>query len=78
VDFEEATNFLMVCLFGSGYAGLGRGGCQQILKGQQALTARRRCGWLNLQKLYELRLAEQQEGEKIKRTIVCRAAVKAF
>jgi plasmid maintenance system antidote protein VapI len=25
--------------------------------------------WMNLQKLYELRLAEQKEGEKIKRTI---------
>jgi plasmid maintenance system antidote protein VapI len=25
--------------------------------------------WLNLQKLYELRLAEQQEGEEIKRRI---------
>jgi plasmid maintenance system antidote protein VapI len=25
--------------------------------------------WMNLQKLYELRLAEQQMGEEIKRTI---------
>jgi plasmid maintenance system antidote protein VapI len=28
--------------------------------------------WLNLQKLYELRLAEQQVGEEIKRTIAHR------
>ena len=55
----------------------------QILKGQRALTADTALRlsqwlgtsaemWLNLQKLYELRLAEQQEGEKIKRTIVRR------
>ncbi len=25
--------------------------------------------WMNLQKMYELRLAEQQEGEEIKRTV---------
>jgi len=52
----------------------------QILRGQRALTAgtalrlSRWLGtsaemWMNLQKLYELRLAEQKEGEKIKRTI---------
>jgi len=33
--------------------------------------------WLNLQKLYELRLAEQQAGEKIKRTIVRRESAHA-
>jgi plasmid maintenance system antidote protein VapI len=33
--------------------------------------------WLNLQKLYELRLAEQQAGEKIKKTIVRRDAANA-
>ena len=52
----------------------------QILKGQRALTAGTALRlsqwlgtsaemWMNLQKLYELRLAEQQEGEEIKRTI---------
>jgi len=52
----------------------------QILKGQRALTAGTALRlsqwlgtsaemWMNLQKLYELRLAEQKEGEKIKRTI---------
>jgi addiction module HigA family antidote len=52
----------------------------QILKGQRALTAGTALRlsqwlgtsaemWMNLQKLYELRLAEQQEGETIKRTI---------
>ena len=52
----------------------------QILRGQRALTAgtalrlSRWLGtsaemWMNLQKLYELRLAEQQEGEEIKRRI---------
>ena len=61
----------------------------QILRGQRALTADTALRlsqwlgtsaemWLNLQKLYELRLAEQQEGEKIKRTIVRRAAAAAF
>jgi len=60
----------------------------QILRGQRALTADTalRLGqwlgtsagmWLNLQKLYGLRLAEQQGGEKIKRTIVRRAAAAA-
>jgi plasmid maintenance system antidote protein VapI len=33
--------------------------------------------WLNLQKLYELRLAEQQAGEKIKRIIVHRQVLAA-
>jgi plasmid maintenance system antidote protein VapI len=33
--------------------------------------------WLNLQKLYELRLAEQQDGAKIKKTIVRRDAAHA-
>ncbi len=61
----------------------------QILRGQRALTADTALRlsqwlgtsaemWLNLQKLYELRLAEQQEGEKIKRTIVRRAAAVTF
>jgi plasmid maintenance system antidote protein VapI len=33
--------------------------------------------WLNLQKLYELRLAEDKAGEKIKQTIVRREAAQA-
>ena len=52
----------------------------QILNGKRAITAdtalrlSRWLGtsaemWMNLQKLYELRLAEQQVGQKIKRTI---------
>jgi addiction module HigA family antidote len=60
----------------------------QILKGQRALTADTALRlsqwlgtsaemWLNLQKLYELRLAEQQAGEEIKRTIVSRQSVAA-
>ena len=60
----------------------------QILKGQRALTADTALRlsqwlgtsaemWLNLQKLYELRLAEQQAGEEIKRTIVSRQPVPA-
>jgi addiction module HigA family antidote len=55
----------------------------QILRGRRAMTADTALRlsqwlgtsaemWLNLQKLYELRLAEQQEGETIKRTIVRR------
>ena len=55
----------------------------QILSGQRALTADTalRLGqwfgtsaefWMNLQKLYELRSAEQQVGEEIRRTIVGR------
>ena len=60
----------------------------QLLKGQRALTADTALRlsqwlgtsaemWLNLQSLYELRLAEQQAGEKIRSTIVRRAAVQA-
>jgi addiction module HigA family antidote len=52
----------------------------QILKGQRAVTADTalRLGqwlgtsaelWMNLQKLYELRLADQKAGEEIRRTI---------
>jgi addiction module HigA family antidote len=52
----------------------------QILKGQRAMTADTalRLGqwlgtsaelWMNLQKLYELRLAEKEAGEEIRRTI---------
>ena len=52
----------------------------QILKGQRALTAGTALRlsqwlgtsaemWVNLQKLYELRLAEQLEGERIRKTI---------
>jgi plasmid maintenance system antidote protein VapI len=33
--------------------------------------------WLNLQKLYELRLAEQKAGKKIKSTIVRRDSAQA-
>ena len=61
----------------------------QIIKGQRALTADTALRlsqwlgtsaemWLNLQKLYELRLAEQREGAKIKRTIPRREAAHAF
>jgi addiction module HigA family antidote len=60
----------------------------QILKGQRALTADTALRlsqwlgtsaemWLNLQKLYELRLAEQQSGEKIKKSILRREAAQA-
>ena len=60
----------------------------QLLKGQRALTADTALRlsqwlgtsaemWLNLQSLYELRLAEQQAGEKIRKTIVRRVAVRA-
>ncbi len=52
----------------------------QILKGRRALTADTALRlsqwlgtsaelWLNLQKLYELRMAEKQQGERIRRTI---------
>src|SRR5580692_13060891 len=55
----------------------------QLLKGQRALTADTALRlsqwlgtsaemWLNLQKLYELRLAEQEAGEEIKRTVTRR------
>ncbi len=60
----------------------------QLLKGQRALTADTALRlsqwlgtsaemWLNLQKLYELRLAEQQAGEKIRKTIIRRDAARA-
>jgi addiction module HigA family antidote len=60
----------------------------QLLKGQRALTADTALRlsqwlgtsaemWLNLQKLYELRLAEQKTGKKIKSTIVRREAAQA-
>src|ERR1700685_1760861 len=59
-----------------------------LLKGQRALTADTALRlsqwlgtsaemWLNLQKLYELRLAERKAGEKIRKTIVRRVAVRA-
>lgn len=55
----------------------------QIIKGQRALTADTALRlsqwlgtsadmWLNLQKLYELRLAEKEKGAEIKRTILRR------
>jgi len=55
----------------------------QIVAGKRAITADTalRLGqwlgtgaqvWLNLQKTYELRLAEQEKGEEIKRTIPTR------
>jgi addiction module HigA family antidote len=55
----------------------------QILNGKRAITADTALRlsqwlgtsaemWMNLQKLYELRLAEQQVGEEIKRTIAHR------
>lgn len=55
----------------------------QIIKGTRAMTADTALRlsqwlgtsadiWMNLQKLYELRLAEQQTGAEIKRTIVRR------
>jgi len=58
----------------------------QILKGQRAITADTalRLGqwlgtgaelWLNLQKAYELRLAEQEVGQEIRRTIMPRHSV---
>jgi addiction module HigA family antidote len=57
----------------------------QLLKGQRAMTADTALRlnqwlgtsaemWLNLQKLYELRLAEQKTGKKIKNTIIRREA----
>ena len=60
----------------------------QLLKGQRALTADTALRlsqwlgtsaemWLNLQKLYELRLAEKQAGEKIRKTIVRRDSARA-
>lgn len=58
----------------------------QILNGQRSLTADTALRlsqwlgtsaeiWMNLQKLYELRLAEQQTGEKIKRTVRRRSSL---
>jgi addiction module HigA family antidote len=55
----------------------------QILSGRRAMTADTALRlsqwfgtsaefWMNLQKLYELRLAEQQAGEEIRRTITHR------
>jgi addiction module HigA family antidote len=60
----------------------------QLLKGERALTADTALRlsqwlgtsaemWLNLQKLYELRLAEQKMGEKIRQTIPRREAAHA-
>jgi addiction module HigA family antidote len=60
----------------------------QILKGQQALTADTALRlsqwlgtsaemWLNLQELYELRVAERQAGNNIRRTIVRRETAQA-
>jgi addiction module HigA family antidote len=60
----------------------------QLLKGQRALTADTALRlsqwlgtsaemWLNLQKLYELRLAEKQAGQKIRKTIVRRETATA-
>jgi addiction module HigA family antidote len=60
----------------------------QLLKGQRALTADTALRlsqwlgtsaemWLNLQKLYELRLAEQKTGKKIKGTVVRRESAQA-
>ena len=60
----------------------------QLLKGQRALTADTALRlsqwlgtsaemWLNLQKLYELRVAEQEAGEKIKKTVIRREAAQA-
>ncbi len=60
----------------------------QLLKGQRALTADTALRlsqwlgtsaemWLNLQKLYDLRLAEQKAGKKIKSTIIRREASQA-
>jgi addiction module HigA family antidote len=60
----------------------------QLLNGQRSLTADTALRlsqwlgtsaemWLNLQKLYELRLAEQKAGKKIRSTIVRRRAAQA-
>jgi antitoxin HigA-1 len=60
----------------------------QILNGRRAMTADTALRlsqwfgtsaelWLNLQKLYELRLAEQQAGEEIRRTVAHRPRVEA-
>jgi addiction module HigA family antidote len=60
----------------------------QLLKGERALTADTALRlsqwlgtsaemWLNLQKLYELRLAEEKMGEEIRQTIPRREPVHA-
>jgi len=60
----------------------------QLLQGRRALTADTALRlsqwlgtsaemWLNLQKLYELRLAEQQSGAKIRRTVARRDPARA-
>ena len=60
----------------------------QLLKGQRAMTAdtalrlsqwlgTSAAMWLNLQKLYELRLAEKETFERIRKTIVRRDAARA-
>jgi len=60
----------------------------QLLKGQRALTADTALRlsqwlgtsaemWINLQKLYELRIAEQKTGKKIKSTITRREVARA-
>lgn len=57
----------------------------QLIQGEQSLTADTalRLGiwfgtgpelWINLQKSYELRLAEQTSGDEIRRTVVPRSA----
>ena len=61
----------------------------QILNGQRAITADTalRLGrwlgtgpelWLNLQKQYELRLAEQQVGETIRQTVAIRSTPRSL
>ena len=60
----------------------------QLLKGQRALTADTALRlsqwlgtsaemWINLQKLYELRLAEREAGEKIRKTVLRREPTQA-
>ncbi len=60
----------------------------QILNGQRAITADTALRlaqwlgtspefWLNLQKAYELRLAEQEVGPEIKRTVIRRQSSEA-
>jgi addiction module HigA family antidote len=60
----------------------------QLLKGQRAMTADTALRlsqwlgtsaemWLNLQKLYELRIAEQKAGKQIKSSIVRREPAQA-
>ena len=48
----------------------------QILKGQRGITADTGAElWLNLQKTYELRLAEELAGEEIQNTIQPRSSI---